>query len=94
MKNKWISCCFEIPRWVAGLLLALICGLTSAHAAYLNGSVQSGGTSTAIPIAKVKVTLYEARKDNPKALASVTTDLSGHFLIHAPEASTDGIFFC
>ena len=75
------------------LIVALICGLTSARAAYLNGSVQSGGTSTAIPIAKVKVTLYEARKDNPKALASVTTDLSGHFLIHVPQASTDGIFF-
>src|SRR5687767_12042457 len=52
------------------------------------GTVQSGGSGTAIPQRDMTVTLYEATTGAPTTLGSATTDAAGRFSI--PITGTGG----
>jgi hypothetical protein len=57
------------------------------------GTVQSGGTGTAMPLPGVPVTLYQATAGDPTALGSATTGADGRFSIQSTGAGADGIFY-
>ncbi len=59
----------------------------------LNGTVQSGGTSSTNPLPNVTVRLYEAGSNQPVILATTNTDSAGKFSLRSPKATTSGIFF-
>lgn len=59
----------------------------------MNGTVQSGGTDTTLPLAGVSVTLYEATTDSPLAVGTATTDADGKFSLDISPTASDGIFY-
>ena len=82
-------------RWGAAILVVVAGAFSSANAASLAGTVQSGGTSASVPLARVKVTLYEATARHPSIVARATTDAAGRFAINVPRGrdTTKGAFF-
>jgi hypothetical protein len=63
-----------------------------ASAAILSGVVQSGGTASARPLARVEVTLYEASNTRPRVVDTAITDAAGRFTVTAPTDEAEGIF--
>ena len=59
----------------------------------LMGTVQSGGTTSTLPLADVLVTLYEATENTPLALGSATTDAAGRFSLNISRITSDSIFY-
>ena len=59
----------------------------------LAGTVQSGGTSTPMPLADAQVTVYDATGDTPVVIGRATTDQAGRFSIHNPDPSASTIFY-
>jgi streptogramin lyase len=57
------------------------------------GTVQSGGTSSVLPLRDVLVTLHEATAGAPNTIGSDTTGRDGRFSFHIPSTSTDSIFY-
>ncbi|HEY4263563.1 MAG TPA: hypothetical protein VGM98_25595 [Schlesneria sp.] len=74
-------------------MLALTCGLQSASAATLSGTVQSGGDLFKIPLGSTSVKLYEATQSTPIVVASATTNFSGQFTMNVPQTTSRTIFF-
>ena len=60
---------------------------------YLNGIVQSGGTSSTVPLAGVAVTVYEATSSAPVPVGSGQTDAAGNFSLGVARAATRSIFY-
>jgi DNA-binding beta-propeller fold protein YncE len=58
---------------------------SSAGSASLSGVVQTGGTSLALPLPNVSVTLFEATNAQPVVLGQATTDAAGRFVIKSPK---------
>lgn len=82
------------PLLVAAVaLMTLTCGLQTASAATLSGTVQSGGDLFKIPLGKTSVTLYEATQSAPTVVATATTNGSGQFTMNVEETTSDSIFF-
>lgn len=79
--------------WRVSLLVAVSCLALPANAASLHGIVQTGGTTTKLPLANIRVTLFEATTGQSTELERTTTDTSGHFIISSSQHSTPGIFF-
>jgi len=59
----------------------------------LVGTVQSGGTIRAVPLAEVRVTVYEATANAPLAVGTAKTDATGTFSLDASRTTSDGIFY-
>lgn len=57
------------------------------------GTVQSGGTTTVLPLEGVPVTLYHAGPGAPRAVGSGTSGPGGRFSIHPEGAGGDGVFY-
>lgn len=57
------------------------------------GSVQSGGTTTVLPLEGVPVTLYQATDGEPVPIGSATSGPNGLFSIHHQGATAQGIFY-
>lgn len=64
-----------------------------ASAAILSGVVQSGGTASARPLARVEVTLYEASNTRPRVVDTAMTDAAGRFTVTAPTDEAEGVFY-
>ena len=79
-------------------VLVLVTGVALPHAgaaapATLTGAVQSGGVSSARPLANVRVTLYEATASPRRILGRTTTNSTGDFTITSPTDTTSGVFY-
>ena len=74
-------------------LISTTCLASPAFADSLRGVVETGGGSSAKPLANVNVTLYEATTAQPKALGQATTNTSGQFVISSPKDTTSSIFY-
>jgi sugar lactone lactonase YvrE len=59
----------------------------------LRGTVQSGGTTSALPLADALVTLYEATANIPLELATARTDIEGNFSLDISRNTSDSIFY-
>jgi hypothetical protein len=59
----------------------------------LRGIVQSGGTTSTLPLADVLVTVYEATENTPLTLGSVKTDATGRFSLDISRTTSDSIFY-
>src|ERR1700722_9942683 len=73
--------------------LAVVCMASSLYGETINGTIQSGGTSSSVPLGNVNVALYEASTGTPNRLAQVKSDAHGHFKITSSKDSTESIFF-
>ena len=67
--------------------------VSPASAGTLSGMVQTGGTSSAQPLANVHVTLFEATAALPTTVGQATTDASGGFAIRYRKSSSSSIFY-
>src|SRR4051794_21542769 len=65
----------------------------AASGAALNGVLQTGGTGSSLPLANVKVTLFEATSAQPSALGQATTNATGGFAIPYRKGSSASIFY-
>lgn len=74
-------------------VLAITCGMSTASAATLSGTVQSGGDLFKIPLTNTPVTLYEATLANPTVIGTATTNSAGKFSITVQQTSSQSIFF-
>lgn len=59
----------------------------------LTGTVQSGSTTNALPLADVLVTVYEATENTPLELGTAKTDALGRFSLDIPRTTSDSIFY-
>ena len=59
----------------------------------MKGTIQSGGTTTPLPLANVKVTLYEATTTTPVAMGTATTAADGRFSILPSRTTSTSIFY-
>ncbi len=73
--------------------LAVVCMASSLYGDTINGTIQSGGTSSSVPLGNVNVALYEASTGTPNRLAQAKSDAHGHFKITSSKDSTESIFF-
>ena len=82
------------PVLVAVAIISTATGsFSSAGAASLSGVVQTGGTSLALPLPNVNVTLFEATTAQPVVLGQATTDAAGRFVIKSPKDTSASIFY-
>lgn len=77
---------------IAAILVAT-CAIASAGDRSLSGVVQTGGTTSSIPLANVDVTLFAATSGQPAPVAHATTDSSGRFSIPYRNADASSIFY-
>jgi hypothetical protein len=59
----------------------------------LSGTVQSGGSADARPLAGARVTLYEATPDGARRLGTASTGADGRFSIDAHAAAGEGVLY-
>ncbi|MDB5341837.1 MAG: uncharacterized protein JWP89_214 [Schlesneria sp.] len=82
------------PMLVAAIaILAMTCGLSTASAATLSGTVQSGGDLFKIPVISTPVKLYEATIGTPTVLGTATTNFLGQFTMNVEQTTSQSIFF-
>jgi sugar lactone lactonase YvrE len=65
----------------------------STNAASVSGVVRTGGTGERMPLAGVRVTLFEATTRAPTLLGEAVSDSSGHFVITSAKESSPSIFY-
>jgi hypothetical protein len=73
--------------------LAVVCMASLLYGETINGTIQSGGTSSSVPLRNVNVALYEASTGTPNRLAQVESDAHGHFQITSSKDTSQSIFF-
>ena len=81
------------PHAVVSVSLAVVCIASSLYGETISGTIQSGGTSSSVPLRNVNVALFEASTGTPNRLAQVKSDSRGHFKITSSKDSTESIFF-
>lgn len=59
----------------------------------VSGTLQSGGTSSVLPLEGVPVTLYQTTTGAPTVIGSTTSGPDGKFSFHGANATADGIFY-
>jgi hypothetical protein len=59
----------------------------------LTGIVQSGGTTTTLPLADALVTIYEATENAPLTVGSAKTDANGRFSLDTSRNTSNSIFY-
>jgi streptogramin lyase len=77
----------------AAAILMATSGVASAGGKSVRGVVQTGGTTSSVPLANVNVTLFEATSSQPTALGQAATDASGRFTIPYRKGSSSSIFY-
>src|SRR5437762_3886082 len=91
MKNYLITITRVLLAGTAALLTAD--SALSANPRSLSGVVQTGGTSSSLPLPNIHVTLFEATTGQPTMLGQATTDSSGQFSIRYTRGTSQSIFF-
>jgi hypothetical protein len=77
----------------AAVIMAAAWVVSSASAGVLSGIGQTGGTTSTQPLAKVKVTLFEATAAQPTVIGEAITNGSGHFTITSSKNTSSSIFY-
>ena len=78
---------------IVTIALAVVCIASSLYGETISGTIQSGGTSSSVPLRNINVALYEASTGSPNRLAQTKSDAHGHFLITSSKDTSDSIFF-
>ena len=73
--------------------LAVVCMASLLYGETISGTIQSGGTSSSVPLRNVNVALYEASTGTPNRLAQAKSDAHGHFQITSSKDTSQSIFF-
>ncbi len=73
--------------------IAMAIGVSSAYATTLQGTVESGGTTTTKPVAHITVTLLEATTSQPNQVGQAVSDASGRFTLHSPNSESPSVFY-
>jgi hypothetical protein len=85
---------FTVARMrIVTVTLAIICMASSLCGETIAGTIQSGGTSSSVPLRNVTVTLFEATTGSPYRLAQAKSDARGRFLITSSKDSSESTFF-
>src|ERR1700722_9580568 len=73
--------------------LAVVCMASLLYGETISGTIQSGGTSSSVPLRNVNVALYEASTGTPNRLSQAKSDAHGHFQITSSKDTSQSIFF-